>query len=508
MRVARAPQERAARLAERIERADERKVAQRFLFDADAAREFIERAIRPVGALGDDGLRLRLAERCHRGEPQPHVVRATDAMPRDRLREVSEVGALRFLAHRIHRRAIDIDGQHRDRVPLRVAGDDRRRVEAHRLVVEEPDVELRRVVELEMRGVVRGERERGRVALAEPELGERGDLPEHLVRDAVGHAAPSRAAHERLTQPLHVGARARAAHRAPQLVRLVRGEARDGHRDLEDLLLEEDDAERLLEDRLERGMRVRDRLVSLPAIDVRVDHVPLQRARPDDRDLDDDVREVPRPHAWQRLRLRARFDLEEADRVDLADEVVDRLVVERQRAELEALAVPRRDVRDRILHERERAQPEEVHLHETQVLDVALVELHDVAVGHRGALDGHRVDERLRGDEHAAVVDRQVPREIGDREGELAEQREARALLLVHGLGELLERVWHGPRRLPAVLGLTAASRPGAPTPGVVICGMQRGRWAPRRVNVVRVDRSAHAVDRLVAEAKRLRDLA
>src|SRR5947199_10871458 len=100
MRVARAPQERAARLAERIERADERKVAQRFLFDADAAREFIERAIRPVGALGDDGLRLRLAERFHRGEPQPNVVRATDAMARDRLREVSEVGALRFLAHR------------------------------------------------------------------------------------------------------------------------------------------------------------------------------------------------------------------------------------------------------------------------------------------------------------------------------------------------------------------------------------------------------------------------
>src|SRR5438034_8907097 len=64
---------------------------------------------------------------------------------------------------------------------------------------------------------------------------------------------------------------------------------------------------------------------------------------------------------------------------------------------------------------------------------------------------------------------------------------------------ELLERVRHGPRRLPAVLGLTV---------WVFVRGVLRGGGSRRRVDVVRVDRPAHAVDRLVAEAERLRDLA
>ena len=86
-------------------------------------------------------------------------------------------------------------------------------------------------------------------------------------------------------------------------------------------------------------MRVLDRLASLTAADIRIDHVPLQRSRPDDRDLDHDVREIARPHARERLRLRATLHLEETDRVDLADEVVHRGIVERQRSELEKLPV-------------------------------------------------------------------------------------------------------------------------------------------------------------------------
>ena len=246
-------------------------------------------------------------------------------------------------------------------------------------------------------------------------------------------------------------------------------------------------------------MRVLHRLAALPAVDVRVDHVPLQRARPDDRDLDDDVREVARPHARQRLGLRAALHLEQADRVDLADEVVDRRIVERQRAELQVLAVARVDVRDRVLDERERPQAEQVHLDEAEVLDVALVELHDVAVGHRRALDRHRVHERQRGDEHPAVVDREMPREVGDRERELAKEREAGAFLLVHQAGELLDRVRHRAWRLPAVLGLAV---------GMLVRGMLRGRGPLRRVDVVLVDRLRHAIDRLEAEAERLRDLA
>src|SRR6185295_4253015 len=130
----------------------------------------------------------------------------------------------------------------------------------------------------------------------------------------------ARAIDERRTQLLHVARRSRAAHRAAQLVRRGRRETGDRHRNAKYLLLEEDDAERLLEARLEQRMRVRHRLAALPSVDIRIHHVPLQRARSDDRDLYDDVRGAPRTHARERGRLRTALDLEQADGVDLADE--------------------------------------------------------------------------------------------------------------------------------------------------------------------------------------------
>ena len=159
----------------------------------------------------------------------------------------------------------------------------------------------------------------------------------------------------------------------------------------------------------------------------------------------------------------------------------------------------RLDVGDRVLHQRERPEPEQVHLHEAEILDVALVELDDVAVGHRRALDRDRVHERQRGDEHAAVVDREMPREVGDRERKLPEEREPRALLLVEDLDEVRHRVGHRARLLPAVLGRAI---------GVVIRGVLRRRRYASRVDVVLIDRLRHPVDRLQAKAERLRDLA
>ena len=44
MRIARAPQQLAARFAERVERAEQREVAQRLLFKTDAPRELVEAA--------------------------------------------------------------------------------------------------------------------------------------------------------------------------------------------------------------------------------------------------------------------------------------------------------------------------------------------------------------------------------------------------------------------------------------------------------------------------------
>src|SRR4029079_14719328 len=148
---------------------------------------------------------------------------------------------------------------------LRITGYHSGRVEAHGLVVEEREVELGGVVELQMSGVIRGEREGGSGTLTEPELGEGGDLAEDLVGDRLVDAFRARAADERPAELLHVSARASAAHRAAEHVRGGRRESRGGDRDAKDLLLEEDHAEGLFEDRLEQRMRVLHRLAALPA---------------------------------------------------------------------------------------------------------------------------------------------------------------------------------------------------------------------------------------------------
>src|SRR6266566_3457988 len=101
---------------------------------------------------------------------------------------------------------------------LRISGYDSGRVEAHGLVVQESDVELGGVIELQVSGVIRGERERGSVTLAESELGEGGDLPEDLVRGHIVDTFLACSTDERATQLLHVGARTRTAHRATQHV--------------------------------------------------------------------------------------------------------------------------------------------------------------------------------------------------------------------------------------------------------------------------------------------------
>src|SRR5207237_1493817 len=117
-----------------------------------------------------------------------------------------------------------------------------------------------------------------------------------------------------------------------------------------------------------------------------------------------------------------------------------------------------------------------------------LIELHDVAIGHGRALDRHRVHEWQRGDEHPAVVDRKVPREIGDREGELAEEWKARALFLIEDLDQISDRGRHRARLLPAMLRRAI---------GVAIRRVLGGRRYAARIDVVLMDRFGYSADRL-----------
>ena len=281
------------------------------------------------------------------------------------------------------------------------------------------------------RGLVREQRERGRVRLREAEAGEAAHLVVDLVRELLVEALVHRALDEAAAERLDRGFASLARERAPQSLRLADREAGDGHRDLEHLVLEDDRAERLAQRLLEQRMLDRRHVARvfahrLAPVDERVHRLRLDRAGPHDRDLDRQVVEVLRPRAQQRLHLRARLDLERADRVGVLDLPVHVAVVEVDAREVDRLAVHARDLLDAVLDRGQHPEPEQVDLQEARVGARVLVPLHHLPAGHRARLHGDELDQRPRRDHHAARVLRDVARQARDLGAQLHERAPAR----------------------------------------------------------------------------------
>ncbi len=164
-------------------------------------------------------------------------------------------------------------------------------------------------------------------------------------------------------------------------------------------------------------MRVGHRFAPRAPVQVRVHHLPDDRPGPDDRDLHDDVVEGRRLEARQRRHLRARLDLEDADRVRLAQHPVDDRIVLRQVREIDesfsqrmicgvrGFCVDRRvsiHQRERVLDHGHHAEAEQIDFHDAHVGAVVLVPLHDDAAGHRRVLERDDGVELPLADHHAA----------------------------------------------------------------------------------------------------------
>src|SRR5207248_11378168 len=106
----------------------------------------------------------------------------------------------------------------------------------------------------------------------------RADLLGGRLRDLVLRAAAEKAFADRRHQV--VGAM--AAHRSPETVGFGTREAGALHRDLQDLLLVENDTECLFQDRLQARMDVHHRFPALLAPQIRMYRVALDRAGADD----------------------------------------------------------------------------------------------------------------------------------------------------------------------------------------------------------------------------------
>ncbi len=258
------------------------------------------------------------------------------------------------------------------------------------------------------------EPERGRMRLREAEPREadegvvdlvRGRLVDALARSALDEALAVRL--ERLEAPL-------AAHRAAKALCLPDREARERDRDVEHLVLEDDDPERrgerlpqeLVLDRMDEGGVLPQ---PAPVLDVRMDGLTLDRAGPDERDLDGEVVDRLWAGAEEALHLRSALDLEHAHRVGVLDLREHRRVVERDAREVDRRVVELRDPVDALLDARQHPEPEQVDLEKARVGAGILVPLAELTARHRGWLHRDELDERPRRDDHSARVLRDVP---------------------------------------------------------------------------------------------------
>ena len=228
-------------------------------------------------------------------------------------------------------------------------------------------------------------------------------------RDAVAlHAGAQLHAHG-----VHFLLRTVEAQRAPQLLGLTAGEVRHDHRDFQKLLLEQRHAERAFEHGTQALVEKCHRLAPLPPREVRMQHVALDRAGADDGDLDDHVVKRARHHARQRGHLRTALDLEGADRVCAAEQVVGRRVVLRDFREVHGAAA-RLAKFNRVLHRGHHAEAEQVHLDDAEIRAVVLVPLRDDAPRHRGIFERHDAAELSLADDHPAAVLTEVARKAVD----------------------------------------------------------------------------------------------
>ena len=211
-------------------------------------------------------------------------------------------------------------------------------------------------------------------------------------------------------------------HGAPELVRLAGREAGALDGDPHRLFLEQGHAQGLSEHLLQFGFRIVHGLLSLPAAEIGMDHVALDRAGANDRDLDDQVVEGARLDPREHGHLRPALDLENAEGVGLADHRIGARILGRDGGEVEVDPLVRPQKVQPPLHAAHHAQRETIDLHEFQRVDVVLVPLDHLTILHRRRFDGNQFVETVMGQDEAAGMLAEVAGRALKLAGELKRQ--------------------------------------------------------------------------------------
>ena len=331
---------------------------------------------------------------------------------------------------------VDVDLAHLDAVVDRVAHELGRGVEAHRLGVEDGGAEHVGVVALEPGRDVDQEREAGGVALGEAVIAEALDLLEAGLGEVAVVAArdhaldqlgakrsiwPERrnAAIERRRPSASLGVKPAATMAIFIACSWNRGTPRVLPSTVAQLV----------------GGEL-DRLDAVAAAQIGVDHVALDRAGADDRDLDHQVVEGARLEPGQHRHLRPALDLEHADRIGAAEHLVDGGVLGRDGGEREGDAVMRAQQLEALADAGQHAERQHVDLEHPQRVEIVLVPLDHGAVGHGRVLDRDQLAQGALRDDEAADMLAEMAREAQQLPGQLEGPAQGRVVGVEPGLAQ------------------------------------------------------------------------
>ena len=156
-----------------------------------------------------------------------------------------------------------------------------------------------------------------------------------------------------------------------------------------------------------------------PPTQIGMDHIALDGTGPDQGHFHHQIVEFSRFQPGQHGHLGPGLHLEDAHGVSPAQHRIHRRILRRDVLEAEGAAPPPGNRGQGAADGREHAQGQDIHLHETDGVEVVLIPLNDAALGHGGILDGHQAGQGAPGDDETAHVLGQVPGEshAGPRPG-------------------------------------------------------------------------------------------
>jgi hypothetical protein len=307
------------------------------------------------------------------------------------------------------------------------------------------------IATLQPGGGVNQEREARGVAFREAVFAEALDLAEaalgEIARIVFCHHAFD---HLDLESPDGAGA-LEGRHGAAQLIGLAGCETAGDDGDLHRLFLEQGNTKGSFEDGFELWRGIGHRLDALPAAQIRMHHVALDRARPHDRDFDHEIVEFIRLETRQHRHLRTAFDLEYAKRVGTLQHAINRLLFFWDRREVEiSLPVvflrPGRAERNAIVllgeleclaKTREHAEPQHIDLEDPERVEIVLVPFDEGPVAHRAVGDRHHLVEPAAGNDEPADMLGEMARKGLNLHGKRAHLSHARTVHIDAGAPQL-----------------------------------------------------------------------